>query len=316
MNPFETVASSPGEPEPGARTRRGVLGLIAGALAPLLAPGASKADTAAARRRRRKKDPADPSAVLLEPFTFADLATVGMSKIDVINHFRAYERPEIGQVKCVWFNDECYANPYLGDGRVKCVDPEYKSSVRKRIDSITYRPSRFTQPTSRVLASLYTINRSDEPANKQVSVSGSQAEETSWSTSITNSWTVSSSVSIKEIFEIGGEFNQQVTVGQGGSKRQERSFSTSVEAPVPPKSRKKISLVAVSKTEIIDFDAPFSVTGVVGIVFTKNDSEFRTYFESPVRFLPKTTGTFQGTLQFAGVFETTADIGPAEPLDG
>merc|ERR1711962_101846 len=110
-------------------------------------------------------------------------------------------------------------------------------------------------------------NHGSTPATVSLSVTGSWGETVGYTSSITTGMTFSSEFSIEGIFKMGASFSFSATAGRSKSKTVGRSYTSTVNVQVPPKSKKRGSVVANMKTATMDFRVPITADGRIGANF-------------------------------------------------
>lgn len=241
-----------------------------------------------------------------EKFSFTELSALNSSPSSVQNAFTDYfgSRPDGISV-----NSETYYNAVK-----PAITEQYGHPCYKSLGEFTYEIGDGKPPQQAIVGSNYAINRSSEPAQIQLTVTGSWTDEQTWSSETTTGLTLSSKFTLEGVFESGAEFSVSTTVGEANSKSVSRSSSATVTVTVPPKSKKKVSMVGTLKQEAMKFFAPIQVQGSFGANFPNQVNGHYFWFLDANRVLNKTSGEICGVIKNTAVFDVYTDIGEAEPL--
>ena len=124
------------------------------------------------------------------------------------------------------------------------------------------------------LGSNTAVNRSNQEATVSLSVTGTWTKAITWKWEHTSGIKLNAKVSLKKLFEIGGEVNMSFTVGVGGSESETHAVSGSVTVKLPPHSRQTVSLLATTTQETVKFTIP---------VWIEQTGFFCANFPHPVR---------------------------------
>lgn len=237
-----------------------------------------------------------------EHLLFSDLPALDSSPNSVRESFKTiYGTNPDG----IALNNETYFNAVQPP-----ITQQYGHYCYKKIGDITYNYNNNNLPTQIIIATSLVTNETNEPVTQTVYISGEWTKTTSWSTEVTNGLSFSSSISIKGIFEIGGEFNVSTTVGKSESQSITNTASLAITVEVPPRSQRRVKLKALMVKEAARFSAPINVSGYFGANFPKSVNGHYFWFVGASNLLNKTYGTLTGIIEnttayeFEGVVET------------
>lgn len=248
-------------------------------------------------------------ALVQELLTFADLKGLGSSPESVRSAMsRLYGKKPDG----ISLNSETYF-----DAVKPPITERYGYACYKILGDFTYTKTDITDLPSSIISSTYAINEGDEEATVDVTVSGSYGETTSWSSSITAGITWTSKLSLATVFEMGGSISVSATVGYSESTTTEKGVSVTAHVPVPARSKRLVSVVAMMKKQTQHFRAPIGVRGYFGGNFPDPVGDLHAYFQFPIahQVLDNTQGEISGTITNAHSFNTDIRYGRSEPLD-
>ncbi len=206
-------------------------------------------------------------------------------------------------------NSETYFNAVK-----PAITEQYGHPCYKRLGDFNYTKGDGKPPTSAIVGSNVAVNYGDEEATMTLEVQGSWQSEQSWSSESTTGLTISSKFTIEGFFESGMEFSVSTTVGESKTESESRTATASVQVTVPPRSKKKVTMVGTLKKESMDFRAPISVDGMFGANFPKRVQDHYFWFLGASSVLNQTTGEITGTIKNTAVFDVHTEIGKTEPL--
>ncbi|GAB1768583.1 hydralysin-2 [Priestia megaterium] len=241
-----------------------------------------------------------------EKFSFSELSAVGSNPNSVREKFK--ER--FGKLPDgISVNSETYY-----DAAKPAITEQYGHPCYKTVGEFTYRIGDGKPPSEAILGSNYAINHGDEEASISLSVQGNWTETKTWSSETTTGLSISSKFTLEGVFESGAEFSVSTTVGESSSTSVSRSAASTVTVTVPPRSKKKVSMVGTMKQEVMDFQAPLSVQGSFGANFPSKVEGHYFWFLAADNVLNSTTGTLKGKIKNTAVFNVQTEVGAAEPL--
>jgi len=194
------------------------------------------------------------------------------------------------------------------------ITEQYGHPCHKLCGPATFERIPAPRPDETILGSQFAVNESDREATITLTVSGSWERSTTWSFSGTVGLTLSASVTIKQVFEIGGEVSVSVTAGVSGTQTESRSVSTAVTVTLPARSKQRVSIVAQMQKEAVQFTIPVRVAGMFGANFPHRVQGHYFWFLDASAALPRTTGDWVGRLDNVSAFNVHARIGPIEPI--
>ncbi|MDM5451004.1 ETX/MTX2 family pore-forming toxin [Peribacillus simplex] len=241
-----------------------------------------------------------------EKFSFSELSAVGSNPNSVREKFKT----RFGTMPDgISVNSETYYN-----GVQPAITEQYGHPCYKTLGDFTYQIGNGNPPSEAILGSNYAVNHGDEEASISLSVLGSWTETKTWSSETTTGLTISSKFTLEGVFESGAEFSVSTTVGESSSTSISRSASSTVTVTVPPRSKKKVSMVGTMKQEVMGFQAPLSVQGSFGANFPSKVEDHYFWFLGAESVLDSTTGTLVGKIKNTAVFDVQTEVGAAEPI--
>lgn len=194
------------------------------------------------------------------------------------------------------------------------ITEQYGHHAYKTLGVMEYTQGEITSEPQSVLASNYAVNRSDLTQSISLEISGSFQDSTTTNTSVTAGMSFTAEVGIEGVFKLGNTFSTSVTAGSSNTSQSTRSTKANVTVSVPPKSKIKVTMVGVMKTQTIHYEAPIQVSGMFGANYPKRVSGHYFWFADVHSVLPRTNGTFKGTIKNTTAFDVQTEIGEAEPL--
>ncbi|CAM4196462.1 hydralysin-2 [Paenibacillus tarimensis] len=243
---------------------------------------------------------------ILEKLSLSELPALDSSPNSVRERFtKLYGSKPDG----IALNSETYF-----EGVNPAITEQYGHPCYKTLGPFTYEVGNGKPPEQAVVGYEYAVNYGNDPAEITLSVTGNWNEVQSWSSATTTSLTLSSKFTIEGVFESGAEFSVSTTVGQSSSTSVERSSSATVTVSVPPKSRKKVTMVGTMKQEIMNFHSPIKVQGMFGANFPSRVNGHYFWFNDASSVLNKTSGEIRGSVKNTAVFNVQTEIGESEPL--
>jgi hypothetical protein len=241
-----------------------------------------------------------------QALTFQDLTALDSSPDAVRSAFqKKFGKNPDG----IALNDQTYFNAVQPP-----ITQTYGHPCYKTLGSIDYTEGATTSGTSAILGSNYAVNNSDEEATITLTVNGSWTSSTSVSSSVTAGMSFSAEITLEGVFKLGESFNMSVTAGQSKTETVQQGSSATVQVTVPPRSRKKVTMVGTLKQEKVNFSAPISVNGMFGANFPDRVNGHYFWFTAAYDLLPKTSGTLSGVITHASAFDVQTEIGAAEPI--
>lgn len=249
----------------------------------------------------------DQLALVQEKFSFSDLPYVNSSPESVRQRFKEIYNGV--QPDGIAVNSETYFNAVK-----PAITEQYGYPCYKVLGEFTGVERDGKPPQQAIVGSNYAINYDSEPAKITLTVGGEWSEQTSWSSSTTTGLTVSSEFTIEGVFKMGTSFSISTTLGRSDTKTVTRSASATVEVTVPPKSKKKVTMVATMKEGIMDLTAPIDVQGWFGANFPKRVNDHYFWFNREYTVLNSTSGTAKITVKQVAYFDVQTEIHEAEPI--
>ncbi len=248
---------------------------------------------------------------IYQSLQFKDLAALGSSPSAVRSWFKNSFSPNSGKVEPdgIAVNSETYY-----DAVKPAITEQQSHPAYLTLGTIVYREGPTTGDTQALIGSSNAINKSDQEQEITLAVSGSWEESQGTSTSVTAGLSFTAEVGIEGVFNLGTTFSASVTAGKSSTNTKKRSSEASVTVKVPPKSKIKVSMFGTMKTQTVDYEAPIQVSGMFGANYPSQVSDHYFWFASVDQVLPKTSGTFKGTIHNTSTFDVQTEIGVAEPL--
>jgi len=241
-----------------------------------------------------------------EKLKFSDLDALDSSPHSVREKFKDHYGIEPDGIA---LNDETYFNAHKPPITKTWGHPCYKE-----LGEFEFTRDSEKDPEHVVVGSNYAVNQSDEEATISVTVGGNWTDSVTWSTSTTTGLSITSEVTIKTVFKIGGTVSVSTTIGRSESKTFSKSTSSTVTVKVPPRSKKKVEMVGVLKEEKMDFKAPIRVHGMFGANFPKRTHGHYFWFLSSNSVLNKNSGEVTGTINNSKVMDVSTTVHKAEPI--
>lgn len=165
--------------------------------------------------------------------------------------------------------------------------------------------------------SNYAYNRSSASATITVQVKGSFTETDSWDCSITTGMSYSAEVGIEGILKIGSSFSVSVSEGRSGSKSSTQEVTHTVAIDVPPGKKCKVSIMATSKSESMDYKVPIDVDGYFGSNFdypVGGGGGHYYWFNHSSQVLPRQSGELTGTIKCVRAMDAQTEVGEFEDI--
>ncbi|MFD2671145.1 hydralysin-2 [Marinicrinis sediminis] len=241
-----------------------------------------------------------------ELFSFSDLPAVNSSPDSVRKSFQdRYGKKPDG----ICVNSETYYNAVQ-----PAITEQYGMPCYKVLGEFEYEDDGESHPDEGILGSNYAVNQGDEEATISLTVDASWTEETSWSSEVTAGLTISAEVQIEGVFSTGVSFSESITVGKTQSQQSSRSVSSTVSVVVPPRSKKKVSIVGTLKKAKMKFEAPVSVQGMFGANFPDKVDGHYYWFMDANHALEQASGKIKGVIENAAIFDVQTEIGKTESL--
>lgn len=239
-------------------TRRGIIGmLVASAAIPVL-----REDVLAGKAG--KAFPAGAPAPLMrvaddekELVKYSDLTALGWSWDWIASGFQK----EFGQRP-----DYVHMNGERSGGK-KSITEEYGYYFYKWWGDIKYTSKTKSEPKGRTIGSQWVENYGNEEATSTLTVSGTFTESVAISTK------EKAGIKLKTKFKIlGHEFEAEGSYeyewGETTTTTQSYTISSSVQVKVPPRSKRKVELVAYFTQGSYTFEQPIKMGGLFGAQFS------------------------------------------------
>ncbi len=194
------------------------------------------------------------------------------------------------------------------------ITEQYGHSAYKTLGIMTYSREPTSDDAQAILGSNIAINNSDQEQSITLSITGSWQESTTTNTSVTAGMSFTAEVSIEGVFKLGNTFSTSVTAGKSSTTSSSRSATASATVTVPPRSKLKVTMVGMMKTQTVNYEAPIQVSGIFGANYPRQVNGHYFWFADVGSVLPKTKGNFWGTIKNTAAFDVQTEIGKAEPL--
>ncbi|XP_033096569.1 hydralysin-1-like [Anneissia japonica] len=200
------------------------------------------------------------------------------------------------------------------------ITKQYGNYMYKQVSGYTITLGRSGVPDEAIVGSKTAINEGNTTAEMRVSVGVNWDETTSISSAITTGLSFTSEITIKTIFRMEGTLSVSVLAGKTETKSVSTSFVTSVHVKIPPRSKREVTMVALTETKTIDFEVPIRVNGWFGANFpnpVKSDSDsdgHYFYFLHANSVLKNTFGNITGVIENTRFFNTETKIGKPVPI--
>lgn len=247
----------------------------------------------------------DPAPVQ-EFLSFGDLKDLGSSPDAVRQKFTEYFN---SQPQGLALNSETYFAAVKPP-----ITEQYGHPCYKVVGNFVYQVPTISPDDQRVVALSWAVNNTDEEQDVAVTLSGSRSKSTTVTWQQDVGLKVTAEVTAKEIFKFGGEISVTESVGKQWSQSEDVSVSTTVTVKVPPRSKRKVTIVGTHRQESVNFQAPISVWGYFGANYDHRVRDHYYWFLSSNLVLPQSSGTIRGTLKHADVYELHTQIDVAESI--
>lgn len=201
------------------------------------------------------------------------------------------------------------------DAVTPAITDQYGYHCYKVAGNFTYQAPTVSTDDQRVVAVAWAENNTDDAQTMSVSLSGSKAKSTTLTWQRAVGLTISAKVTVKEVFEFGGEISVTETVGEESSTSDEIGVSTTASVNVPPRSKRKVTLVGTHHQESVSFEVHISVSGYFGANFDPRVNGHYYWFLRADLVLPRSSGTIRGTLTHADVYEIHTRFDEAVSID-
>nr|2ZTB_A Chain A, Crystal protein [Bacillus thuringiensis serovar dakota]2ZTB_B Chain B, Crystal protein [Bacillus thuringiensis serovar dakota] len=246
--------------------------------------------------------------VIREYLMFNELSALSSSPESVRSRFSSiYGTNPDG----IALNNETYFNAVKPP-----ITAQYGYYCYKNVGTVQYvnRPTDINPNV--ILAQDTLTNNTNEPFTTTITITGSFTNTSTVTSSTTTGFKFTSKLSIKKVFEIGGEVSFSTTIGTSETTTETITVSKSVTVTVPAQSRRTIQLTAKIAKESADFSAPITVDGYFGANFPKRVGPGGHYFWfNPARdVLNTTSGTLRGTVTNVSSFDFQTIVQPARSL--
>ncbi|MED3088006.1 ETX/MTX2 family pore-forming toxin [Bacillus toyonensis] len=246
--------------------------------------------------------------VIQEYLTFNDLPALGSSPQSVRSRFSSiYGTNPDG----IALNNETYFSAVQPP-----ITVQYGHYCYKNVGTVQYvnRPTDINPNV--ILAQDTLTNNTNEPFTTTITLTGSWTKSSTVTSSTTTGLKITTKLSIKKVFEIGGEVSFSTTIGSSEATSETFTVSKAVTVTVPAQSRRNIQLTAKIARESADFSAPITVDGYFGANFPRRVGPGGHYFWfNPARdVLNATSGTLRGTVTNVSSFDFQTVVQPAYSL--
>ena len=268
-------------------TRRGMIGmLVASAAIPVLREDAL-ADNAGVPIPAGSLPPqmraSDEEKELVK---YSDLTALGWNWNSISSGFQKQfgQRPDY-----VHMNGE-------KSGGKKSITEEYGYYFYKWWGTVKYTSKTKSEPKGRTIGSQWVENYGNEEATSTLTVSGTFTESVAISTKSKTGIKLKTKVSLLGQ-EIEAEGSYEYEWGDTTTTTQSYTISSSVQVKVPPKSKRKVELVAYFTQGSYTFEQPIKLGGYFG-----------------AQFSPRVNGHYYWFLDGKNCLQSTGDNGKVEDL--
>lgn len=246
-------------------------------------------------------------AVGQEYLTFSDLAGLQSSPSDVRSAFK--DQYDGVTPSGLALNDSTYY-----DAVQPPITQQYGHYCYKTVTDYEFGPSENESSQVASVGSNIAKNDGDTEAEIDLTVTGDWTEEIGWSSTVTPGLTYSKEFTVEGAFKMGLAFSIGVTAGKSGSSSTPKSSSSTVTVKVPPHSQVEVIMVVTMKKERLPFEAPITVSGMMGANFPERVREHCFWFSDIQSLVPWTSGMINGVIDGTAMFDPYTVISPAAPL--
>lgn len=247
-----------------------------------------------------------------EPMQMSDLQGFDTSQDDVLNGLDEQFGAEPDGF-CI--NSETSPNGYhYSDGTTICQ--YYGWWCNKTSGTISYQQAGVTTGASVVIGSSEAVNNTDADVTQDVTVSGTQTSETSYSSSITTGLTWNESFTLKGKFTSGISYDVTTTVGESNSQSSSWEVSDSITVTVPPQSSVVVNMVGAMQNDTVNYSMPIELADdcSFGANFPNQVNGHYFWATSGASLLNQTSGTVTGQIQNATQVDIQLQVEKAQPL--